>query len=94
MNFTQLETDDICKLLHSVTTIAIVGLSPKPDHSSFRVAQHVPGIVDRCIALNLLRLWLQEGVVNEEAAQRAQAAGITMVMDRCIWRDYTQLCAA
>ena len=53
----------------------------------FRAPEHVPGIVDACIALGVKYLWLQDGVVNEEAAQRAQAAGIIVVMDRCIWRD-------
>jgi predicted CoA-binding protein len=36
-------------------------------------------------------LWLQDGVINEEAALRAQQAGITVVMDRCMARDYFQL---
>ena len=58
----------------------------------FRAAEHVPAIVESCIALGIKRLWLQEGIVQEEAAQRAQAAGITVVMDRCVWRDYQQLC--
>lgn len=53
----------------------------------FRAPEHVPGIVDDCIALGVKYLWLQDGVVNEEAAQRAKAAGIIVVMDRCIWRD-------
>jgi predicted CoA-binding protein len=39
-------------------------------------------------------LWLQDGVVNEPAAQRARDAGITVVMDRCVFRDYVQLCGA
>lgn len=58
----------------------------------FRAPEHVPALVDSCIALGIPRLWLQDGVVHEEAAQRAQAAGITVVMDRCIWRDHVQLC--
>ncbi len=58
----------------------------------FRAAEHVPAIVESCIALGIPRLWLQEGVVHEAAAQRAQAAGITVVMNRCMGRDYTQLC--
>jgi len=53
----------------------------------FRASEHVPAIVESCIKLGIKNLWLQEGVVNEEAAQRAREAGITVVMDRCIWRE-------
>lgn len=56
----------------------------------FRAPEHVPAIVDSCIKLGINRLWLQEGVIHEEAAQRARAAGITVVMDRCIWRERMQ----
>ncbi len=59
----------------------------------FRAPQHVPAIVDSCIRLGVKRLWLQDGVVHEEAAARARQAGITVVMDRCMFRDYIQLCA-
>lgn len=59
----------------------------------FRAPGYVPAIVDSCIRLGIKRLWLQDGVVHEEAAQRAQAAGITVVMNRCLWRDCTQLCS-
>ncbi|MBU1214311.1 MAG: CoA-binding protein [Gammaproteobacteria bacterium] len=59
----------------------------------FRAPEHVPAIVDSCIKLGIKKLWLQDGVVNEEAALRAQQAGITVVMDRCMFRDHTQLCA-
>ncbi|MGC2047543.1 MAG: CoA-binding protein, partial [Gallionella sp.] len=58
----------------------------------FRVSEHVPAIVESCIKLGIRNLWLQEGVINEEAAQRAREAGITVVMDRCMWRDYMQFC--
>lgn len=58
----------------------------------FRTPEHVPAIVDSCIRLRIKHLWLQDGVVHEEAALRAQQAGITVVMDRCMFRDYTQLC--
>lgn len=58
----------------------------------FRAAEHVPAIVDSCIKLGIKRIWLQEGVVHEAAARRAADAGITVVMDRCIWRDCVQLC--
>ncbi len=54
----------------------------------FRAPEHVDEIVDDCIAIGIKTLWLQDGVVNEPAALRAQAAGITVVMDRCAYRDY------
>jgi len=58
----------------------------------FRAPQHVPAIVESCIKLGVPRLWLQDGVIHEDAAQHAQAAGIWVVMNRCMWRDYNQLC--
>ncbi len=57
----------------------------------FRESSHVAGLVQECIALNLPALWLQDGVVDKTAALRARAAGLTVVMDRCIYRDYVQL---
>lgn len=58
----------------------------------FRAAEHIPAIVESCIKLGIKYLWLQEGIVNEQAALCAQQAGITVVMDRCMWRDRVQLC--
>jgi len=60
----------------------------------FRSSEHVPAIVESCINLGIKKLWLQDGVIHEESALRAQQAGITVVMDRCMARDYTQLCNA
>lgn len=57
----------------------------------FRAPEHVPAIVDDCIRLGVRNLWLQDGVVHEEAALRAQQAGITVVMDRCMYRDRASL---
>ncbi|MFO1454999.1 MAG: CoA-binding protein [Steroidobacteraceae bacterium] len=57
----------------------------------FRRPEHVAAIVDDCIRLKLPALWLQDGVVDADAAQRAQAAGIRVVMDRCIFRDRAAL---
>ena len=58
----------------------------------FRSAEFVDAIVDDCIALKVPALWIQEGIVNEPAALRAQAAGVTVIMDRCIYRDYRREC--
>jgi len=58
----------------------------------FRASEYVPAIVESCIRLGIRNLWLQEGVINEEAARRAREAGINVVMDRCMWRDYMQFC--
>ena len=59
----------------------------------FRASQHVAAIIDECIRLGLKAVWLQDGVIDEEAAERAVAAGMTVIMDRCILRDYTRLVA-
>ncbi len=137
MTFANPDADEICRTLHAIRTIAVVGLSPKEARPSHRVAagmqahgyrivpvrplvkevlgepayahledipfpvdivdvfrapEHVPAIVESCIRLRVPRLWLQDGVIHEEAAARAQAAGIWVVMDRCIWRDFSHLC--
>lgn len=126
-------TERIRALLAEIRTIAVVGLSPRPNRPSHQVAQamqrfgyriipvrpalddvlgerayadlhalpepvdlvnvfrnpkDIGPIVDACIALRLPRLWLQDGIVNEAEALRAQAAGIEVIMDRCIYRDY------
>ena len=54
----------------------------------FRRPAHVPEIVDEVIRLKLPALWLQEGVVHEEAAEKARQAGIYVVMDRCILKEH------
>lgn len=53
----------------------------------FRRTEHVAAIADDCIRLRLPALWLQDGVIDTEAAARTQAAGIVTIMDRCIYRD-------
>jgi predicted CoA-binding protein len=54
----------------------------------FRRSEFVPEIVDQAIALKVPVVWLQEGVVHEEAAERARQAGIFVVMDRCILKEH------
>ena len=58
----------------------------------FRSAEFIDGVVDECLALGLKAIWIQEGIVNEQAALRAQAGGMTVVMDRCLYRDYRDFC--
>jgi len=127
--------EQIRDLLKRVRTIAVVGLSPRPNRPShqvasqmqrfgyriipvrpavdsvleekaypsleqlperidlvdvFRAPEYVDAIVDRCIALRLPALWLQDGVVNVPAARRAREAGMIVVMDRCVYRDYVR----
>lgn len=57
----------------------------------FRAPQHVPPIVDAAIRIGAKAVWMQEGVVNEEAAQKARAAGLEVVMDRCILKEHRRL---
>lgn len=132
------EVDDIRPLLQRIHNIAVVGLSPKKNRPSHRVASAMQGygyhiipvrpaveqilgeaaydslrdisqtvdlvnvfrapeyideIVDICISMKFPALWLQDGVINEPAAARAQQAGLFVVMDRCIYRDYQSLIA-
>ena len=57
----------------------------------FRRPVHVAAIVADCIRLKLPALWLQDGVIDAAAAERARAAGIFTVMDRCLFRDRAAL---
>ena len=134
MNFFQNPPDEeIRELVLRVRTIAVVGLSPRPNRPSHRVAMHmqrfgyriipvrpavdsvlgekayatldgvpdkidlvdvfrapeyVDKIVEECLTLKLPALWLQLDVVNIPAALRARAAGMQVVMNRCIYQDY------
>ena len=57
----------------------------------FRAAEHLPAIVEQCLALHLPAIWIQEGIVAEAAAREAQAGGMAVVMDRCLLKDYVRL---
>ena len=50
----------------------------------FRKAEDVPPIVDAAIRLGAKVIWMQLGIENEEAAEKARAAGLTVVMDACV----------
>lgn len=57
----------------------------------FRAAEHLPPIVEQCLALHFPAIWIQEGIVNTDAAERARAGGMTVVMDRCLLKEYVRL---
>ncbi|HTX33601.1 MAG TPA: CoA-binding protein [Bryobacteraceae bacterium] len=60
----------------------------------FRRSEFVLEIVEAAIRKGARLIWMQEGVVHEEAAQRARDAGIAVVMDRCILKDHRRLARA
>ncbi len=53
----------------------------------FRGADAAPGVVDEAIAKGAKAFWMPEGVVHEEAAAKARAAGLAVVMDRCASKE-------
>ncbi|TDN53674.1 CoA-binding protein [Azoarcus indigens] len=57
----------------------------------FRKPEEVPAIADDAIAIGARTLWLQLGVIAPEAAARAEAAGLEVVMDRCVKIEYARL---
>lgn len=60
----------------------------------FRNANEVDAVVDSAIAIGAPAIWIQQGIINHPAALRAQAAGLTVVMDRCIMVEYARLATA
>ncbi|HEV7521523.1 MAG TPA: CoA-binding protein [Candidatus Angelobacter sp.] len=54
----------------------------------FRRSEFVPDLVDEAIRLKVPAIWLQEGVIHEEAAEKARKAGIFVVMDKCILKEH------
>ncbi|MEE9198761.1 MAG: CoA-binding protein [Dehalococcoidia bacterium] len=131
-------TNSIEDILRDGRTIAVVGLSPKPDRDSHRVASYlqdhgyriipvnpkaqevlgercypdlksipepvdvvdifrrpeeVPPIVDQAIDIGAAAVWMQLGIVNEEAAAKAREAGLAVVMDRCMLVEHQLLAA-
>jgi uncharacterized protein len=56
----------------------------------FRASENVPAIVDDVISLGIPYLWLQDGVMHEEAVARARAAGVKCVENDCIFREHAR----
>jgi len=129
-------TEEIRRLLSTVRTIAVVGLSDKPERDSYHVAaylqQHgyriipvnpavatvlgeksyarledvpdevdvvdifrrpdaVPEIVTSAIAIGAKAIWMQDGIVHNAAADQARAAGLQVVMNKCILKEHHRL---
>jgi predicted CoA-binding protein len=57
----------------------------------FRRSEFVPEIVEAAIRIGARAIWMQEGVVHEDAAAKARAAGLEVVMDRCILKEHRRL---
>ena len=136
MKFINDQAAEIRNILQNTTTIAVVGLSPKPSRPSNQVAQYlkdvgytiipvnpgqntllglpcypdlqaIPGpvdmvdifrqsefvlpVVEGAIAIKAKVIWMQSGIINEEAAELAEEAGLTVIMDRCTMVDHMNL---
>jgi predicted CoA-binding protein len=124
---------DIKSILEESKTVAVVGLSPRQERDSHRVAKYlqgrgyriipvnpnaeevlgershpdlasvpepidivdvfrrseaVPEIVEEAIKVGARTVWMQQGVIHEEAAARAREAGLQVVMDRCMMVEH------
>lgn len=132
-----LADNEIRTLLLQARTIAIVGLSPRPERDShavarflqrngyriipvnphlnspilgeqpyaslrdvpvqidivdiFRRPEYVPDVVEDAIAARAEVIWMQLGIINREAVRQAEAAGLGVVMDRCIAIEHRRL---
>ncbi|HEY2038797.1 MAG TPA: CoA-binding protein [Edaphobacter sp.] len=68
---------------------SLADLPAKPDIVNvFRLPKFIPAIVDQMLDLGLKNLWVQQGIVNLEAAATAEQGGIWVVMDRCIMIEH------
>ncbi|MEO6983594.1 MAG: CoA-binding protein [Edaphobacter sp.] len=71
---------------------SLADLPVKPDIVNvFRLPNFIPAIVDEMLQLSLENIWIQLGIINLEAAARAEAGGIHVVMDRCIMVEHRRM---
>jgi hypothetical protein len=77
------------KVLGEKCYASLSELPVKPDVVNvFRLPKAIPAIVDEMLALGLKKIWVQQGIVNMDAAQKAEQGGIKVVMDRCIMIEH------
>ncbi len=57
----------------------------------FRRSETVPPVVDEAIAMKAGMIWMQEEVVHEEAAAKARSAGLVVIQDRCLYKEWLRL---
>jgi uncharacterized protein len=57
----------------------------------FRRSEFVPPVVEAAIRVRAKAIWMQEGVIHEQAAERARAAGLAVVMDRCLLKEHMRM---
>ncbi len=73
---------------------AYARLEDVPEHIDivdiFRRSEFVPPVVDDAIRMGASAVWMQEGVVDEQSAEKARAAGLAVVMDRCILKEHSR----
>jgi predicted CoA-binding protein len=82
----------ISEVLGEKSYATLAELPIKPDIVDvFRLPKFIPAIVEEMLQLGLPNLWVQQGIINREAAARAEAAGIHVVMDRCIMVEHRHL---
>jgi predicted CoA-binding protein len=69
-------------------------LEDVPEHIDivdiFRRSEFVPPLVEDAIRMGASAVWMQEGVVHEQAAEKARSAGLVVVMDRCILKEHSR----
>ncbi len=82
----------IASVLGEKSYASLSELPVRPDVVNvFRLPKAIPAIVDEMLELGLKNLWVQLGIRNEEAAEKAEAGGIRVVMDRCIMVEHRRL---
>ncbi|MEC9377247.1 MAG: CoA-binding protein, partial [Candidatus Neomarinimicrobiota bacterium] len=57
----------------------------------FRRSEFVPPIIDSAIAVGAKAIWMQDGVIHEEAAKRAESSGLMVIMNDCMLRRHRQM---